>query len=97
MHSILICWNCSLVHFRVFKRSFVVENKHHKEIQKEYTLHDLQKIFIQGQNATKQNLTNYKKQFIQNYQKKYAPDWHKIPFYEQKSFYLQLPRNMQRP
>ena len=65
--------------------SLLTEQTSQRE-QKEYTLHDLQKIFIQGQ-TTKQNLTNYKKQFIQNYQKKYAPDWHKIPFYEQGSFY----------
>ena len=54
--------------------------------QKQYTLHDLQKTFIK-EKTKEPNLTNYKKQFIQNYQKKYAPDWHKIPFYEQGSFY----------
>ena len=54
--------------------------------QKQYTLHDLQKTFIK-EKTKEQDLTNYKKQFIQNYQKKYAPDWHKIPFYEQGSFY----------
>ena len=54
--------------------------------QKGYTLHDLQKTFIK-EKTKEQDLTNYKKQFIQNYQKKYAPDWHKIPFYEQNNFY----------
>ena len=54
--------------------------------QGRYTLHDLQKTFIK-EKTKEQDLTNYKKQFIQNYQKKYAPDWHKIPFYEQGSFY----------
>ena len=54
--------------------------------QKQYTLHDLQKTFIK-EKTKEQDLTNYKKQFIQNYQEKYAPDWHKIPFYEQNNFY----------
>ena len=54
--------------------------------QKTYILHDLQKTFIK-EKTKEQDLTNYKKQFIQNYQKKYAPDWHKIPFYEQNNFY----------
>ena len=54
--------------------------------QKQYTLHDLQKTFIK-EKTKEQELTNYKKQFIQNYQEKYAPDWYKIPFYEQNNFY----------
>ena len=63
----------------------LTEQISHKGI-KQYALHDLQKTFIK-EKTKEQDLTNYKKQFIQNYQEKYAPDWHKIPFYEQNNFY----------
>ena len=70
---------------KLTEASLLTEQISHKGI-KQYALHDLQKTFIK-EKTKEQNLTNYKKQFIQNYQEKYAPDWHKIPFYEQKNFY----------